>query len=361
MPGPNGESNISLPGDRPESTPISEVGEFGLIDRLHNVIGDPDDEDVLVGIDDDAAVYRVGSGRVHVITTDALIEDVHFNRQFTPMKHLGSKAITVNVSDIVAMNARPRFATVALGVPNNITVEMAEELYEGMKGACAAYGVQILGGDTTTARRLTLSVTIVGEGDEGSIVRRNGAQVGDKLCVTGPLGGAFAGLRVLLGQHRAMRELGEEYEPSEVGKYERVIKRQLTPAARLSLIDDWAGRRFQPHALIDISDGLASEVHHICEESGVGALVYEDEIPIERPTIDAAEQLEESALDFALYGGEDYELLFAASEEQLKLLDDDGYVIVGEVVEQKRGVRRVDAEGERHRLRPSGYQHFRDA
>ena len=179
-------------------TAISEVGEFGLIAHLRDVLGDPEDESVVSGISDDAAVYRVGDeGRVHLVTSDALLEGVHFDRTFMPMEHLGFKAMSVNVSDIVAMNAEPRYATVTLGIPQQMSVEMVGTLYQGIKQACDAYGVTVVGGDTTGSRGLEVNVTVIGEANEEDVVYRNGARVGDKVCVTGDIGASYAGLKVL--------------------------------------------------------------------------------------------------------------------------------------------------------------------
>ena len=339
------------------STPISDVGEFGLIDRMAQMLGAPDDDDLLVGIEDDAAVYRAGEGRVHILTTDALIESVHFDRMFTPMQNLGAKAVSVNVSDVVAMNGRPRYATVAIGVPNNFTVEAVEKLYEGMRQACEAYDLTIIGGDTTAARHLTLSVTVVGEAKETDIVERRGAQPGDVLCVTGDLGGAYAGLKVLLAQHKAMREEGESFTP-DLDPHRYVIERQLSPHARLDVVADWAERGVMPHALIDISDGLASEVHHICDRSDCGALLQSAAIPIDLETRAVADQFAEEVDTYALYGGEDYELVFALPEEELEKLDPESFAVVGECTPADDGVQIRMPEGDVMPLAKAGFSHF---
>ena len=338
-------------------TPISSLGEFGLIDRAHEILGDPEDPDLVVGIGDDAAVYRVGNGRVHVVTTDALVENVHFDRAFTPLTYLGFKAISANVSDIIAMNARPRFATVALAVPSHISVEMIETFYRGMKKASQQYGVRIIGGDTTAAHRLTISVTMIGEASEEDICLRSGARPGDVLCVTGDLGAAYAGLKILLNYKRELEQQGEGYEP-DFTPYSFVIQRQLAPTARLDAIEDWRAREVKPSALIDISDGLASEVHHLCSRSGCGARIVASAIPIDLETRRVADELAEDVDTYALFGGEDYELLFALPKALLDALAPEIFSAIGEITPADEGVRVMTPEGGEISLEAKGYEHF---
>jgi len=340
-------------------TPINDLGEFGLIDRIRAVLGAPTDEAVRMGIDDDAAVYHIGDGRVHLVTTDAMIEGVHFDRAFMPMAHLGQKIMAVNVSDVVAMNAQPRFATIALGLPANFSVEMVEALYGGIREACETYGVTLLGGDTTAARYLTLSVTLIGEAAEDAVVYRRGARVGDLLCVTGDLGGAYAGLQILLDQHRALKETKNQFEP-DLEPFRYVIHRQLTPQARLPAIEDWAKRGVRPRALIDISDGLASEVNHLCRQSGCGALVRVPALPLDPETRAVADQMMEDVDTFALFGGEDYELLFALAPEDLDKLDPTTLSVIGEFTEASHGIRVQSPLGEVIPLEAAGYRHFEE-
>ena len=338
-------------------TPINELGEFALIDRIKAVLEVPDDADVLIGIDDDAAVYRVGGDRVHVVTTDALIEAVHFDRVFMPMEYLGFKALSVNVSDILAMNALPRYATIALGLPDNVSVEMVEALYRGLQKAATAYRLTIVGGDTTAARFLTLAVTVIGEAREADVVYRSGAQAGDVLGVTGDLGAAYAGLKVMLDQRRAMQEEDRAYQPN-LEPFQYVIQRQLAPLARLPIIEDWAARGIRPHALIDISDGLASEVHHLCKQSDCGVRIHAEALPIAPETHAVADLFADDAETYALFGGEDYELLFALPESKLEKLDPESFVVVGHVMDAGEGVCVQTPEGELIPLEFSGYQHF---
>ncbi|GIV61480.1 MAG: thiamine-monophosphate kinase [Rhodothermaceae bacterium] len=339
-------------------TPIQVLGEFGLIERIRTLLGPPSDEDVRLGIDDDAAVYHVGDDRVHVVTTDALIEGVHFDRSFVPLLHLGLKTVAVNVSDVVAMNARPRFATLALGLPETMSVEQVEAFYEGVRQGCATYGVTLVGGDTTAARYLTVVLTVIGEARESDVIFRRGARPGDLLCVTGDLGGAYAGLKVLLDQRQALRETGGDFEPN-LDPFRYVIARQLTPTARLATLEDWARRRVRPRALIDVSDGLASEVHHLCRQSGCGAIIRAASLPIHPETRAVADQFLDDVDTYALFGGEDYELLFALPEDELDRLDPESYTVVGQFTEASEGVRIQTPEGLLVPLDAQGYQHFR--
>ncbi|MDX1438779.1 MAG: thiamine-phosphate kinase, partial [Rubricoccaceae bacterium] len=267
-----------MESDQSTFTPIAEVGEFGVIDRLRAVLGEPTSESVLMSIGDDAAVYRVGDGVAHVVTTDMLVEGVHFDRTYVPMRYLGWKSIAVNVSDIVAMNATPLYATVALGLPNNVSVEQLEALYAGMANACEAFGVAILGGDIAAAARLTISVTAVGEADEHDIIYRKGAQVDDLLCVTGDLGSAAAGFDILAAGKKGFEAGGNGASGSDgaqpdLQEFAYVVERQLYPQVRLDRIEHWADAGVKPTSLVDLSDGIGSDLHHICSSSGVGAVV----------------------------------------------------------------------------------------
>jgi thiamine-monophosphate kinase len=338
-------------------TPLSAVGEFGLIDRMRDVLGESGDADLLQGIGDDAAVYRVGAGRVHVVTTDALMEGVHFDRTFSPMRHLGAKSIGVNVSDVAAMNAIPRWATIAIGLPHDVSVEMVEDFYRGMRSACEAYSVVLVGGDTTASQRMVVSVTVIGEATEEQIVYRRGVRPGDRFCVTGDLGGAYAGLRILLDQREMLQRIGEDYKP-ELQEFSYVIRRQLTPTARLSTVKTWHAAGIRPHALIDISDGLASEVQHLCRQSGCGALLDARALPIHPETRRAAAFFGQDPDTYALFGGEDYELLFTLPEEVLAELDPDSYTAIGTATEASEGIRIQTPEGAIVPLENRGYRHF---
>ena len=342
--------------ESPQQTDISDVGEFGLIGMLAETLGEPDDDALVAGIRDDAAVYRVDGDRVHVLTTDTLVEGIHFNRSFMPMEHLGFKAVSVNVSDVVAMNAEPRYATISLGLPQNISVEQLTTLYEGVRQACTAYDMTVVGGDTTADHAFTLSVTVVGEADEQDVVYRRGAQSGDALCVTGDIGASYAGLKVLADNRQRLEEEGDEFQP-DLDQYEYVIQRHLAPPAQLKAIRDWRAAGVRPHALIDISDGLASEVHHICEASNTGALVFGPALPIHAQTAQVAERFGEGVDLYALVGGEDYELLFTLPKEALDNLDASTISVIGEITAPDDGVR-IQTGEETVPLSPSGYDHF---
>ncbi len=349
-------------------TPVSEVGEFGLIDRLSATLADAADaRDLVQGIGDDAAVYRVGSAgsdgpsRVHVVTTDALVEGVHFDRTYVPLRALGWKAIAVNVSDVVAMNARPRFATVALGLPNNLSVEGAEALYTGIAQACERYGLAVVGGDVTASARLTLAVTLIGEADEEAVVYRRGAQPGDLLCVTGDLGSAAAGLQVLISGKDAMSEgdgAADAPPQPDLDEFAYVIERQLMPQARLDRVEAWAEAGVRPTALIDVSDGLASETHHLSQAGTVGAVIDGGLLPVHVQTALAAQRFDARPEAYVLYGGEDYELLFTLPEAEAPKLASDTYAVVGQIVEPDDGVTLRLPDGNRVPLSGGGYKHY---
>ncbi len=340
-------------------TPLESVGEFGLIDRIADRLqSEIADESVVCGIGDDAAVYRTTGDALQVITTDALLEGVHFDRTFVPMSFLGEKAIAVNVSDIVAMNARPRVATVALGVPRNMSVEMVEALYDGMAVACRSYGVELVGGDTSSSLALYIAVSMVGEVADDSVVFRRGGRPGEMLCVTGDVGGAFAGLKVLLDQRRALKEMGEDFEPS-LDVYRYVINRQLRPSARLDFVEVLDELGIRPSSMIDISDGLASEIHHICSQSDVGAILQVAALPFDPETRAVADQFLEDVDTYALYGGEDYELLFTVDERDAARLESAGHcAVIGTVEDEDAGINAFSQETGMIPLDAAGYSHF---
>ncbi len=338
-------------------TQISEIGEFGLIDRLHTILGEAADSELVVGIGDDAAVFRKEDGIYQVLTTDALIEGVHFERSIMPMRHLGFKSIAVNVSDIAAMNAQPRFAVVSVGVPHSVSVEMMEAFYTGIRQACDAYGLTVIGGDTTAARQMCISVSVLGEVPERLVAFRRGASPGDLACVTGDLGSAYAGLKVLIKERIALQDADVNFEP-DLDRYDYVVRRQLTPSARMDIIRAWEAAGFMPRAMIDVSDGLSSEINHLCRHSGCGALLRRDAVPIHEQTAQVADAFDDEAINFALFGGEDYELLFAARPEEVGRIDDGSFTVIGVFTDADEGVRMQDEEGEYVNISQNGYQHF---
>ncbi len=338
-------------------TSISDVGEFGLIDRMQLILGEPRSEQLLLGISDDAAVYRVNDLHAHVVSTDMLLEGVHFDLSFMPLPMLGRKAISVNVSDVVAMNAVPKYALVSIALPPKISVEMVEDIYRGIRAACDDYGVIVVGGDTSMARQLTISVTMIGEAAIDALCFRRGARAGDMLFVSGTVGGAYAGLKVLLDEHRKLREDGEEYTP-DVDAYRYPIGRQLNPQPRLDLVHSLADAGVKPKAMIDISDGFASEVSHICAQSMCGAVLNGASLPVHADAAAVADRFGDNVEQYALFGGEDYELLFAVDPEDAPKLDGLDVTSVGILVDGSEGIRIRRPSGEVVDLQIQGWDHF---
>lgn len=294
-------------------TEINKLGEFGLINSIAEKF-ELTQESSILGIGDDAAIVAPESKKQLVITTDMLLEGVHFDLSYMPLTHLGFKAVAVNVSDIAAMNAIPKQITVNIGLSNRFSVEAVEALYEGIKAACLHYKVDLVGGDTTSsASGLVLSVTAIGEQKSNAIVKRSGAKENDIICVTGDLGAAYIGLNVLEREKQVYLE-NPNMQP-KLDKYEYVVQRQLKPDARMDIIHELADLGLVPSSMIDISDGLASELFHIASKSDVSVAIYEDKLPIDKQTFDTAYEFKIDPTTCALNGGEDYELLFTISQE----------------------------------------------
>ncbi len=290
-----------------KQTEISTLGEFGLIDRLTKDI-ELTNASSKKGVGDDAAVLEYNGTEV-LVTTDLLLENVHFDLTYVPLKHLGYKAAIVNISDICAMNGTPRQLTVSLGISKRFTVEHIEQLYSGIKVACKLYGVDVVGGDTCASHQgLVISITCIGDAPKNKIVYRNGAHDTDLICVSGNLGAAYMGLQ-LLEREKVASAGRADFEPDFAGK-EYLVERQLKPEARKDIIEELAAAGIKPTAMMDISDGLSSELLHICKQSNVGCRIYEDRIPIDYQTAVMAEELNMNLVTAALNGGEDYELLF---------------------------------------------------
>ena len=290
-----------------KETEISQLGEFGLIHHLTDGI-EPKNSSTLKGIGDDAAILTYPDTDV-VVSTDLLLEGVHFDLTYVPLKHLGYKSAVVNISDICAMNATPRQITVSLGISKRFTVEHMEQLYDGIRLACQVYGVDLVGGDTTASRQgLVISVTAIGDAPRNTVVRRDGAHDTDLICVSGDLGAAYMGLQVL-EREKAASAGRPDFIPKFDGK-EYLVERQLKPEARKDIVEALAKAGIKPTSMIDVSDGLSSELLHICKASNTGCRVYEDRIPIDYQTAVMAEELNMNLVTAALNGGEDYELLF---------------------------------------------------
>ena len=337
-------------------TEISKYGEFGLIKHLTEKIK-LQNPSSLKGVGDDAAVLDYKDKRV-LVTTDLLLEGIHFDLTYMPLKHLGYKSAIVNFSDIYAMNGQPKQITVSLGVSKRFSVEDLEDIYAGINLACEKYGVDLVGGDTSASLTgLTISITCIGEGEEGKIVYRNGAKANDLICVTGDLGSAYMGLQLLEREKTvfAGRTGEEEVQPDFEGK-KYILQRQLKPEARKDVIETLGQKGIIPTAMMDISDGLSSELIHICSQSNVGCRIYEDKIPINYEAAVMAEELNMNLVTATLNGGEDYELLFTVSiEDYDKLVVIEGLAIIGHITKPELGLNLVGREGEEIGLKAQGW------
>jgi thiamine-monophosphate kinase len=340
--------------DNSKLTPLSELGEFGLIDELTKDVTFKNPSTVL-GIGDDAAVIKAGGKKRILISKDLLLEGVHFDMTFTPLKHLGYKAAVVNFSDMAAMNALPKQIVVGIGVSSRYTLEALKELYAGIKKACEVYNVDFVGGDTTTSvHGLFISITVLGEANEDKIVYRKGAKPNDLLCVSGDLGGAYMGL-LLLEREKKVFLANPDMQP-ELSGNDYVLERQLKPEARTDIVRQLAKHKILPTSMIDISDGLASEALHIAKNSGVGVTIVEEKIPIAQNTYDLAKEFNIIPSIAALNGGEDYELLFTVDQkdfEELKKTDD--ITIIGYVTDAAEGNRLITPDNHSIELKAQGW------
>lgn len=322
---------------------LDELGEFGLIKHLTENIA-LQNKSSIKGVGDDAAVIKYENKQT-VVTTDLLVEGIHFDLLYTPLKHLGYKAVTVNLSDVYAMNAHPKQITVSLAVSNRISIEALEELYEGMLLACEIYGVDLVGGDTTSSTSgLIISITALGEVDEKELVYRNGAKENDLICVSGDLGGAFMGLQLLEREKQIYTE-NPTVQPDFSG-YDYVLERQLKPEPRQDVINMFKEIGVKPTAMIDVSDGLSSELIHICTQSETGCTIYEDKIPLDPMTVSSAQEMSFDPTVCALNGGEDYELLFTISlEDYDKIKEQKRVTVIGHITSDK-GAYQIVGKGE---------------
>ncbi len=338
-------------------TEIGALGEFGLIDRLtqNNITIHPS---TIKSIGDDAAVID-NTGFQTVISTDLLVEGIHFDLMYMPIKHLGYKSVVVNLSDIYAMNAIPKQITVSLAISNRFSVEAVEELYEGIYAACKQYDVDLVGGDTTSSPRgLVISITAIGQGEKDKLVYRNGAQVGDLICISGDLGAAFLGLQIL--EREKQLYLDNPSVQPDLEQQDYLIGKQLKPEARKDMIEMFAKNNLIPTSMMDISDGLASELHHICKQSGVGAFIEESGIPIHPDAQLMAIKFQMDPVTCALSGGEDYELLFTIDPkdvDKIKFLPD--IYIAGEIVKAEDGITLHTQGGVIHPITAQGWNHFK--
>lgn len=340
-----------------QETEISSLGEFGLIDRLTSSIKLINESSVK-GVGDDAAVISSANGESVLITTDMLLEGVHFDLTYVPLKHLGYKSAVVNFSDIFAMNGTPKQIVVSLGVSSRFTVEHISELYAGIKLACSIYGVDLVGGDTTSSRSgLVISITCVGTSPSDNIVYRSGAGDSDLICVSGDLGAAYMGLQ-LLEREKVASQGRPDFMPKFEGK-EYLVERQLKPEARGDIIKILADNGIRPTAMIDVSDGLSSELIHICTQSHCGCRIYEDKIPIDYQTAVMAEELNMNLVTAALNGGEDYELLFTVPlTEHDKVKDLKGIAVIGHTTKESLGCALITRDNAEMTLRAQGWNHL---
>ena len=340
-------------------TNISTLGEFGLIKHLTKDIR-PKNNTTKYGIGDDAAVLDF-KGYQTLVTSDILLEGVHFNLEYVPLKHLGYKAAVVNFSDIYAMNGHPTQLIVSLGISKRFAVEDLEELYAGLRTACDLYGVDIVGGDTTSSMTgLTISITCIGEAKKEDVVYRNGAKVNDLICCTGNLGAAYMGLQ-LLERERVVGETDPEKAQKAFEGREYILERQLKPEARKDIIAALKKAEIHPTAMMDISDGLSSELLHICGQSGVGCSVYADKLPIDYQSAAMAEELNMDIVTCALNGGEDYELLFTIDQKDYeKIIPVEDVNIIGYIQKPELGCNLVGRNGEEIALKAQGFNAFNE-
>ena len=339
-----------------ERTEIGALGEFGLIERLtglHEMIR----PQTIKGVGDDAAVIASGED-VLLISTDLLLEGIHFDLMYHPLKHLGYKAVIANLSDICAMNATPQQITVSVGISNRFSVEAMEELYAGIYAACRHYDVDLVGGDTTSSRQgMVLSITAIGRASKDQVVYRSGASPGDLVCITGDLGGAYLGLQLLEREKQLYLDNPDIQPDLEEQAY--VVGKQLKPEARTDMIDLFRRSGFQPTAMIDISDGLASDIMHICNASNCGVVIEESMVPLRDETQLLALKFQLDPITTALNGGEDYELLFTAGVDKLNQLKTmPGIYIIGEMKSVEFGNKLLTTGGHMHDLKAQGWVHF---
>jgi len=338
-------------------TELSELGEFGLIDYLTKNFKTKNSS-TIKAVGDDAAVVENGE-KVTLISTDILTEGIHFDLTYAPLKHLGYKSVIVNLSDIYAMNGVPKQITIGLAISNRFSVEALAELYEGIHLACTRYGVDLVGGDTTSSSAgLFLSITAIGEAKKDKVVYRNGAKEGDLIMVSGDLGGAYIGL-LLLEREKSVFKADPNMQP-ELDGNDYILERQLKPEARKDVIELLAKAGVKPNAMIDISDGLASELYHISTQSKTGCTIYEEKIPIDHQTFSIAREFELDPTTAAFNGGEDYELLFTVSPEDYeKIKDVAEFVTIGHVTDEASGIQLVSKDGNYFPITAQGWDHLK--
>ena len=339
-------------------TELSTLGEFGLIDHLTKTIR-LQNPSTLKGIGDDAAVLDYGNKKI-LVSTDMLIQGIHFDLTYTPLKHLGYKSVAVNASDIYAMNGIPKQITLSLAVSNHFSVEGLEEFYAGLYLACEKYGIDLVGGDTTSSKTgMCISITVLGEADEQDIVYRNTAKENQLICVSGDLGAAYMGLQ-LLEREKLVFQGDENAQPDFAG-YEYILERQLKPEARKDIIEKLAAANIIPTSMMDISDGLSSELIHICKQSNTGCRIYEEHIPIDYQTAVMAEEFNMNLTTCAMNGGEDYELLFTVPiADHEKVSQMEGIRLIGHITKPELGCALITRDGQEFELKAQGWNPLKE-
>ena len=334
---------------------IQDLGEFGLIERISSKIKSYNDSTIL-GPGDDGAILNCKNHIV--ISSDMLVEDIHFDMTFTPLKHLGYKSVIVNLSDIYAMNAIPTQITVNLAISSKYTLEAIDELYDGILLACKKYSIDVIGGDLTSSKNgLIISVTSIGNAEKKDITYRSGARENDLLVVTGDLGGAYMGLTILQ-REKEVWKVNPNMQP-ELDNYNYILERQLKPEARKDIISFFNKNNFKPSSMIDISDGLASEVFHLCKSSNVGCQLYEDKIPIDPQTFQISMDFNINPTVSALNGGEDYELLFTVNQKHYdKIKNNPDMSIIGHITKENEGINLISNGEVSTPLKAQGWNHF---
>ncbi len=340
-----------------ERTEIEKLGEFGLIKHLTQNFS-IEQTSTNKGVGDDAAVLDFAKEKT-LISTDMLLEGIHFDLAYTPFKHLGYKAIQVNLSDLYAMNGIASQVTVSIGLSSRFPLETVEELYEGIQLACKKFGVDLVGGDTSASKQgLVISVTSIGHANEKDICYRDGAQEGDLICVSGDLGAAYVGLQLLEREKKIYLE-NPNIQPDLEGK-DYIIERQLKPEARKDVVEFLKSIKVKPSAMIDVSDGLASEIKHICEQSKKGCHIYEEKIPIDPMTYDTAREFGLDPTVCALSGGEDYELLFTIKQADYdKVKDSPDISVIGHITDSPSGCQLITKSGNQHEIKAQGWNAFK--
>ncbi|HCF63309.1 MAG TPA: thiamine-phosphate kinase [Ferruginibacter sp.] len=339
-----------------ERTEIADLGEFGLIDHL-TANNETRNASTVYSVGDDAAVID-HFGRQTVISTDLLIEGIHFDLAYTPLKHLGYKSVIVNLSDIYAMNATPTQITVNIGFSNRFSLEALTELYNGIYAACEQYGVDLVGGDTSSSQKgLIISVTAIGEVAPDQYITRKGAKPNQLICVSGELGGAFLGLTLLEREKKIFAETGAQ---PDLENQAYIVGKLLKPEARKDIVQWFHENQIQPTAMIDVSDGLSSDIMHICKQSGTGCVLYEDKIPFNEEAREFAYKLQLDPTACALSGGEDYELLFTVDQKDFEAVRQNPYLsVIGYITPPEEGMHLITRGGNKHALVAQGWNHMR--